>query len=109
VAKLVDATGLGPVGSNAVLVRVQSVAPTLRKLESTGDASPNVLSIQTIDPPQILDGRAKSQVSAIPNSMGDLATIASSNPDLTAFSLFFLFHCDLIVTLCRQVEEKLVS
>ena len=90
-AKLVDATGLGPVGSNAVLVRVQSVAPTLGKLQSTGDASLNVLSIQTIYLPQILDGRTKSQVSAIPNSLGDLATIASSNPDLIAFSLFYSF------------------
>ncbi len=28
VAKLVDAIGLGPIGRNAVLVRVQSVAPS---------------------------------------------------------------------------------
>ena len=37
-AKLVDATGLGPVGSNAVLVRVQSVAPTLDALNRWGVA-----------------------------------------------------------------------
>lgn len=36
VAKLVDAIGLGPIGSNTVLVRVQSVAP----LEPHTDGSP---------------------------------------------------------------------
>ena len=34
VAKLVDAIGLGPIGRNAVLVRVQSVAPSLRPTPS---------------------------------------------------------------------------
>ena len=51
VAKLVDAIGLGPIGRNAVLVRVQSVAPSLRPIPSVlRSAHAGALSLSSLSP-----------------------------------------------------------